>query len=68
MLLEKGADVNAQGSRYGKALQVVSSGGHKEIAPMLLEKGAEPSMRRKSQVKMCGKSQVKMRRKGRHVS
>jgi ankyrin repeat protein len=41
MLLEKGADVNAQGGRYGNALQAASSGGHKEVAQMLLEKGGD---------------------------
>ena len=41
MLLEKGADVNAQGGRHGNALYAASSGGYKEIAQMLLEKGAD---------------------------
>jgi hypothetical protein len=40
-LLEKGADVSAQGGIYGNALQAASSGGHKEIVQMLLEKGAD---------------------------
>ena len=31
MLLEKGADVNAQGGRSGNALQAASSRGHKEV-------------------------------------
>ncbi|KAJ5660885.1 uncharacterized protein N7484_000257 [Penicillium longicatenatum] len=37
MLLEHGADVNAQGGIYGNALYVVSSGGHDQIVQMLLE-------------------------------
>ncbi|KAK4182388.1 ankryin repeat protein, partial [Podospora australis] len=41
MLLEKGADVNAQSGIYGNALQAASSEGHTEIARMLLEKGAD---------------------------
>jgi ankyrin repeat protein len=40
-LLEKGAEVNAQGGRYGNALQAASSRGHVEIVQRLLEKGAE---------------------------
>ncbi len=42
MLLENGADVNAQGGRYGNVLQAASSRGNKEVTRMLLEKGAEP--------------------------
>ncbi len=41
MLLEKGADVKAQGGRYGNALQAASSGGHDQVVQMLLEKGAD---------------------------
>ncbi|OHW99045.1 ankryin repeat protein [Colletotrichum incanum] len=41
MLLDKGADVNAQGSNYGNALQAASLEGHKEIVQMLLDKGAD---------------------------
>ncbi len=40
-LLEKGADVNAQGGEYGNALQAASFGGHKEVAKMLVKKGAD---------------------------
>jgi ankyrin repeat protein len=40
-LLEKGADVNAQGGRYGNALQAASYGGHDSIVTLLLEKGAD---------------------------
>ncbi len=39
--LEKGADVNAQGGRYGNALQAASSAGQEEVDEMLVEKGAE---------------------------
>ncbi|KAF1837129.1 ankyrin repeat domain-containing protein [Decorospora gaudefroyi] len=40
-LLDKGADVNAQGGRYGNALQAALAGGHKEIAMLLLDKDAD---------------------------
>ncbi|KAE8551634.1 hypothetical protein EYB25_005524 [Talaromyces marneffei] len=40
-LLEKGAEVNAQGGRYGNALQAASFEGHIEIVQILLERGAE---------------------------
>ncbi|KAL1984494.1 hypothetical protein VTN96DRAFT_9093 [Rasamsonia emersonii] len=41
VLLEKGADVNAQGGYYGNALQAALARGYKEIMAMLLEKGAD---------------------------
>ncbi|KAG9240039.1 hypothetical protein BJ878DRAFT_469094 [Calycina marina] len=41
LLLEKGADVNAQGGYYGNALQAASLGGHEAVAALLLEKGAD---------------------------
>jgi hypothetical protein len=41
ILLERGADVNAQGGRYGNALQAASKGGHLEIVKILLERGAD---------------------------
>jgi len=41
MLLENGADVNAQGGQYGNALQAASCGGHQEVVQILLEKGAD---------------------------
>jgi hypothetical protein len=40
-LLEKGAEINAQGGDYGNALQAACYGGHENVAAMLLEKGAE---------------------------
>ena len=40
MLLEKGAEVNAQGGEYGDALQAASLGGYEKVIEMLLEKGA----------------------------
>jgi hypothetical protein len=40
MLLDKGADVNAQGGDYGNALQAASWGRHKQVVKMLLDAGA----------------------------
>lgn len=39
-LLERGANVNAQGGEYGNALQAASAQGHKKVVQLLLEKGA----------------------------
>jgi ankyrin repeat protein len=41
MLLEKGADMNAQGGEYENALQAAILQGHEAIVRMLLEKGAD---------------------------
>lgn len=41
LLLEKGANVNAQGRQYGNPLQAASYGGHDKIMQVLLEKGAK---------------------------
>ena len=43
-LIEKGADVNAQGGFYGNALQAVSSEGHEKPVHLLVEKGADVSV------------------------
>jgi ankyrin repeat protein len=40
-LVEKGADVNAQGGRYGSALQAASARGHDQVVQLLLEKGVD---------------------------
>jgi ankyrin repeat protein len=40
LLLDKGADVNAQGGKYGNALQAASSRGNLEVVQLLLDKGA----------------------------
>ena len=39
-LMQNGADVNAQGGRYGNALQAASYGGYQEIVKLLIHKGA----------------------------
>ncbi|PVH67796.1 ankyrin, partial [Cadophora sp. DSE1049] len=41
LLLGKEADVNAQGGRYGNALQAASAKGYEAIVALLLEKGAD---------------------------
>ncbi|CAI7621152.1 unnamed protein product, partial [Penicillium pancosmium] len=41
LLLEKGAEVNAQGGVYGNALQAASHEGHDKIVQLLLKEGAE---------------------------
>jgi ankyrin repeat protein len=38
LLLDRGADVNAQGGHNGNALQAASSGGHGEMVKLLLSK------------------------------
>jgi ankyrin repeat protein len=41
LLLDKGAEVNAQGGDYGNALQAASYRGHEQVVKTLLDKGAE---------------------------
>jgi Ankyrin repeats (3 copies) len=41
LLLNRGADVNAQGGHYGNALQAASYGGHEKIVELLLKRGAD---------------------------
>ena len=42
MLLDAGADGNAQGGDYGMALQAASADGHMQVVQMLLGWGADP--------------------------
>jgi ankyrin repeat protein len=41
LLLDKGADVNAQGGGYGNALEAASDSGHEKVVELLLAKGAD---------------------------
>ena len=41
LLLDQGADINAQGGYCGNALQAASVGGHDQVVQMLLNKGAD---------------------------
>jgi ankyrin repeat protein len=41
ILLERGADVNAQGGFYGNALQAASAGGHLDVVQALFKAGAD---------------------------
>ncbi|THY04865.1 hypothetical protein D6D03_03431 [Aureobasidium pullulans] len=43
MLLDKGADVNAVGGKYGSALQAASAEGYDKVVQMLLKKGVDVS-------------------------
>ena len=45
LLLDKGADVNAQGGHFGNALQAASFEGHDKIIELLLGKGADVNAR-----------------------
>ena len=40
-LVEKGAEVNAQGGVYSNALQVASARSHDQVVQLLLENGAD---------------------------
>ena len=41
LLLERGADINAQGGTYGNALQASAQDGGVEIVQLMLERGAD---------------------------
>jgi ankyrin repeat protein len=41
ILLDVGADVNAQGGWYGNALKAASKGGHEKVVQMLIDRGVD---------------------------
>jgi ankyrin repeat protein len=41
LLIDTGADINAQGGDYGNALQAASAGGYEQVVKLLLNKGAD---------------------------
>jgi ankyrin repeat protein len=45
LLLEKGADINANDGAVGTALHAAAIGGHKDVAELLLERGADANVR-----------------------
>ena len=45
LLLDKGAEIDAQGGHHGNALQAASIGGREEVVRLLLDKGAEVNAR-----------------------
>ena len=45
ILLDKGADVNAQGEDYGNALQAGSLGGYDQVVQVLLDKGVMSTLK-----------------------
>jgi len=49
LLLRAGADVNGTGGHYGKALQAALHSGHRKIARMLIDAGADVDVEEKYQ-------------------
>ncbi|CUS12881.1 unnamed protein product, partial [Tuber aestivum] len=43
LLLERGADVNAQGGYHGNALQAAGANGNESVVGLLLTHGADPN-------------------------
>ncbi|KAJ4349264.1 hypothetical protein N0V85_009709, partial [Neurospora sp. IMI 360204] len=59
MLLDKGADVNAQGGEYGTALHAASKQGHKEVVEMLLDKSADNAGARLDALDTAGRTPLR---------
>ena len=57
MLLDRGADVNAQGGHYGNALQAASIGGHEKVVQMLLMPGRMSMLKEDTMAMHCRRHQ-----------
>ena len=47
LLLDKGADINAQDGKYGSPLYLASVRGHEQVVKLLLDKGAKVNVKGK---------------------
>ncbi|KAJ7629783.1 hypothetical protein DFH06DRAFT_1005767, partial [Mycena polygramma] len=44
LLIDNGAELNAEGTKYGSALQAAIGRDHEEVAALLIEKGASAAV------------------------
>jgi ankyrin repeat protein len=54
LLLDKGANVNAQGGHYGNALHAASEQGHEAVVKMLLDKRADINAQDREELLLSG--------------
>ena len=59
MLLDKGADINAQGENYDDALQAALERGHDSVMQILLDKGADVNARDGCYITRCRQRYMK---------
>lgn len=58
ILIKEGADVNAQGGRYGNALQAAAKSKHEEIVEVLTTAGADVNTQGGVMAMLCKRRQV----------